>query len=155
MDPAPGTVCHTQVTGFSDASLLTVLKQCRKKEYRILTYLLFISNLWLWAPIAWSPWFPMGAGETQFLRHKPTVFSPLPASGLKPSFYLKKKNFFFPQIIRFLSCSFLQCFKTVSRLIFWKEGNLVFSAGCRPGTAKVEKESKGQREKTFSYFTAA
>ena len=95
MDPPPGTACQTQVTGLSDASLLTVLKQCRKKEYRILTYLLFISNLWLWAPIAWSPWFPMGAGETQFLRHKPTVFSPLPASGLKPSFYLKKKKKFF------------------------------------------------------------
>ena len=97
-----------------------------------------------------------GGGKTQFLRHKPTVFSPLPAWGLKPSFYFLQKNIYFHKCIRFLySCSFLHCFKTVSRLIFWKEGNLVLSADCRPGTAKVEEESKGQREKTFSYFTAA
>ena len=35
-----------------------------------------------------SPW-----GETQFLRHKPAVFSPLPPWGLKSSFYFLQKTF--------------------------------------------------------------
>ena len=66
-----------------------------------------------------SPW-----GETQFLRYKPAVFSPLPAWGLKSSFYFLQKNIYFYKGIRVLySCSFLHCFKTVNRLIFWKEGN--------------------------------
>ena len=61
------------------------------------------------------------SGETQFLRHKSTVFSPLPAWGLKLSISSKKH---FHKGIRFLwFCSFLHCFKTVNRLIFWKEGN--------------------------------
>ena len=51
------------VAGLPDASLLTVLKQCKKKEYRILICLLFISNLWWWAPTVWSPWFPI-RGDT-------------------------------------------------------------------------------------------
>ena len=71
------------VAGLPDASLLTFLKQCKKKEYRILICLLFISNLWWWAPTVWSLDSP--SGETQFLRHKSTVFSPLPAWGLKLS----------------------------------------------------------------------
>ena len=33
------------------------------------------------------------SGKTQFLRHKSIVFSPLPAWGLKPSFYFIQKTF--------------------------------------------------------------
>ena len=101
------------------------------------------------------PMIPHGCGGDTVLEAQTYCVLSSARFGIKAIFLFKKKKIFFPQIIRFLSCSFLHCFKTVSRLIFWKEGNLVFSAGCRPGTAKVEKESKGQREKTFSYFTAA
>ena len=41
-----------------------------------------------------------------------------------------------------------------NRLVFWKEGDLTINAGCSSGTVKVEKDSKGKREKTISYFTA-
>ena len=41
-----------------------------------------------------------------------------------------------------------------NRLVFWKEGDLIINAGCNSGTVKVEKNSKGKREKTISYFTA-
>ena len=41
-----------------------------------------------------------------------------------------------------------------NRLVFCKEGDLIITAGCRSGTVKVEKDSKGKREKTISYFTA-
>ena len=38
-----------------------------------------------------------------------------------------------------------------NRLVFCKEGNLVINADCRSGTVKVEKDSKGKREKE-NYF---
>ena len=91
MDLTAGTECQTQVTGLPEASLLTVLKQCRKKEYRILTPLLFISNLWLWAPTIWAPWFPMEG--RQFLKHELSVLSSLPTWGLKLSFYFLQPVF--------------------------------------------------------------
>ena len=86
MASTPATACWTQVTGLPDASLLAILKQCKKKEYRILICLLFISNLY--EPQLCDPLDSL-SGETQFLRHKSTVFFPLPAWGLKPSISLK------------------------------------------------------------------
>ena len=62
MAPAPVTACRTQVTGLPDASLLTVLKQSKKKACRILSCFLFISNLWPRAPAVWSPWFSIRGG---------------------------------------------------------------------------------------------
>ena len=155
MDLTTGTESQTQVTWSQPIDCFETMQKERKQDPYVFALCL--------QPLTMSPNCvipldsPWRAGETQFLRHKPTVFSPLPAWGLKPSFYFLQKNIYFHKCIRFLySCSFLHCFKTVSRLIFWKEGNLVLNADCRPGTAKVEKESKGQREKkTFSYFTAA
>ena len=41
-----------------------------------------------------------------------------------------------------------------NRLVFWKEGDLIINAGCSSGTVKVDKDSKGKREKNISYFTA-
>ena len=109
MDPTPGTVGHTQVTGLP---LLTALKQCRKKEYSILTSLLFISNCWLWAPTVWSSWFLMGRDtilEAQAYR----VLSSA-SLGIKAIFLFSPKNIYFHKDIRFLySCSFLHCFKTI------------------------------------------
>ena len=155
-DKGPNSwACRTQVTGLPDASLLTILKQkCRKKEYRILIYLLFIANLWLWAPTVWSPWLPLG-GDTVLGAQAYCVL--LSASlGIKATFLFPPKNVYFHKGIKFLySCSFQHCFRKVNRLTCWKEGNLVINADYRSGTAKVEKESKDQREKTFSYFTAA
>ena len=100
MDPTPGTVCHTQVTWFSDASLLTVLKQCRKKEYRILMYLLFVSNLGLWAPTVWSPWFPMeGGGDTVLEAQAYCVLSSA-RLGIKAIFLFSSKKHLFPQMYK-------------------------------------------------------
>ena len=45
MAPTPGAACQTQVTGLSDASMLTVLKQSERKACRILLCLLFIFSL--------------------------------------------------------------------------------------------------------------
>ena len=72
--------------------------------------------------------------------------------GIKATFLFPPKNVYFHKGIRFLySCSFQHCFRKVNRLICWKEENLVINADYRSGTAKVEKESKGQREKTFLF----
>ena len=153
MAPPPGAACWTQATGLPDASLLTVLKPCTKKGYRILTCLLFISSLH--EPQLCDPLDSL-SGETQLLRHKPSVFPPLPAWGLKPSFYFPQKTFFFHKGINFLYfCYFLCCFKTVNRSFFWKEGNLVINADCRSGTAKAEKESIGQGVKNVFLFNCS
>ena len=93
--------CQTQVTGLPDASLVTILKQkCKKKEYSILTYLLFISSLWLWAPTVWSPWFPI-RGDTVL---ETQVYCVLSSSslGIKAICLFPPKNIYFHKSIRFL-----------------------------------------------------
>ena len=86
-----------------------------------------------------EPWFPI-RGDIALEAQVYCVLSST-SLGVKAICLFPPKNIYFHKGIRFLrSCSFLHCFKTVNRLIFWKEGSLVINADCRLGTAKVEKK---------------
>ena len=67
----------TSTPRLPEAGLMTLWKQCKKKEYRIPAPLFFISNPdckpQLYDPLD-SLW-----REAQYLRQQPTVFSTLPA----------------------------------------------------------------------------
>ena len=121
-----------------DASVLTVLKQSERKARRILICLLFIFSLW---PRALAVWALIPHQGRHSSWGTSLLCSLLCQLGVKAICLFPPKNIYFHKGIRFLrSCFFLHCFKTVSRLIFWKEGSLFINADCRSGTAKVEKK---------------
>ena len=129
----------------------------QKERILFLLFLLFcsLSPTTNYEPKLCDPLDPHRGGDTVLEAQAYCVF--VSASlGIKATFLFPPKNIYFHKGIRFLySCSFYHCFKKVNSSIFWKEENLVINADYRWGTAKVEKESKDQREKTVSYFTAA
>ena len=131
---------------------MTVSKIMQEEEIKILRPLFLITDSWLWALILQKPLdFSWGGGHSSWSMS--LLCSPLHQLRIKAIFLFPPKTIYFHKGIRFpYSCSFLHCFKTVNRLIVWKEGNLVINADWRSGTANVKKEPKGQREKTFFLF---